>query len=184
MDSRDVKIREARMGAVDVSDFDDEVKYRHPKRRSGKKPYPRSATRQPCPASEDGKHVYVWVGYESLYSDTDKIFYKHFGFYRREIKTCCGCLITSGSGRESERYMKIKERRWRKLTGGEFNVKRGAPVQRWNRWCGGFYGFQWESYDEEYMEKVRAYEEERKRERDKYNSWLDYMAARRKALGL
>jgi hypothetical protein len=169
-------------GGVEVEDFDDEVKYRHPKRRT-KKGRPRSATRNPCPQSEDGKHVWVWVGYESMYSDTDKIFYKHFGFHRKEIKTCCGCMATSGFGRESERYMKIKERKWRKITGGEYAIKRGEPVPRWGRWSG-FYNFSWESYDEAYMEKVREAEAKRREERAKYNSYMDYLAARRKALGL
>jgi hypothetical protein len=186
MDPQDVQRLYARQGAVGVEDFDDEVRYRHPKRRSGKKPYPRSATRQPCPVAEDGKHVYVWADHTPDYSyyDNDKVFLKHFGYAKREIKTCCGCMVTSGSSRLSERYMKIKERKWRKLTGGEFSVKRGEPVQRWGRWAGGFYGFTWESYDEAYMEKVREEEAKRKAERAKYNSYMEYLTARRKALGL
>lgn len=185
MDPSTEAIFRKRQGAVEVEDFDDEVRYRKPNRKT-KSSRPRSATRAPCPVSEDGKHVWVWVGYDSPYSDSDKIFYEHFGFYRREIKTCCGCMVTSGFGRDSERYMKIKERKWRKVTGGgEYAVKRGAPVSRWGRrWGGSFYSFSWESYDEDYMEKVRAYEVKRQEERAKYATYLDYLAARRKALGL
>lgn len=181
MDPSEVAVMRARQGAVEVSDFDDEVRPRHPKRRAKK--HPRSVTRAPCPVAEDGKHVYIWVGYESVWSDTDKIFYEHFGYHQREIKTCCGCLQTIGYGRDSERYLKIKERKWRKETGGEFAVKRGAPVSRWGR-RGGFYSFQWERHDEDYMAKVEAAEEKRRAEAAKYHSYWEYVKARRASLGL
>lgn len=157
MDPSEVKRFRERQGAVEVSDFDDEPRPRHPKRRS-KKPRARSATRNPCPYTDDGKHVYVWAGYESPWGyGGEKIFYEHFGFYRKEIKTCCGCMVTNGHYRYTERYMEIKERKWRKLTGGEFAVKRGEPVGRDSRWrYRGFWSFAWEDYDEEYLAKKNA----------------------------
>jgi hypothetical protein len=154
MDPSEVAVMRARQGAVEASDFDDEPKYRHPKRRA-KKARARSLTRTPCPEAEDGKHVYVWVPYISEYSYyNEDVFYKHYGWHKRETKTCCGCLATAGS-RETERYLKTKDRRWRKLTGGEYEVKRGEPVPRWGRWAG-YQNFVWENYDEDYYAKVKA----------------------------
>lgn len=147
-------------GGVEVEDFDDDLRYRHPKRRA-KKARARPLTRKPCPATEDGKHVYVWNGYISEWSGTDKIFLEHFGYHRTEILTCCGCYATKGWSRETERYMKAKERKWRKLTGGEFAVKRGAPVERY-RYGGSFHSFSWEMRVPEYAEKVKAYEKKRR----------------------
>lgn len=165
MDPSEVKRLRERQGAVEVSDFDDEPRPRHPKRRA-KKGRPRSATRNPCPETEDGKHVYVWAGYLVPWGGEDKVFYEHFGFYRREIKTCCGCMATTGYHRFTERYMKIKERKWRQLTGGEFAVKRGEPLGRNNRWrYRGFWSFAWEDDDVEYVAKKNA-------ARERYWAWL------------
>lgn len=151
-------------GGVDESDFADDFRHAHPKRRA-KKSRPRSQTRTPCPEAEDGKHVYVLVGYESEYDysyDNDKIFYEHFGYYKNEILRCCGCNSSKGWKRPSERYMKVKERKWRALTGGEFAVSRGEPVP-WNgRWGGQrFYGFTWEKEDPDFMAKVKVKEDAR-----------------------
>lgn len=147
-------------GGVDESDFADEFRHISLKKKT-KKSRPRSETRQPCPVAEDGKHVYVWVGYESDYGN-DKIFYEYFGYYRSEILRCCGCNVSKGYGRESERYMKTKEHKWRKLTGGEFAVKRGEPVSRRRRWGGNFYSYSWEREDPGYMSLIKAKEEREK----------------------
>lgn len=148
-------------GGVTIEDFDDEVRPRHPKRRK-KKSRPRSQTRSACWATEDGKHVYVMAGVEESAYGHDDLFYKHFGFYKNEVKTCCGCRVTKGWRRETERYMKIKERKWLQKTGGEFNVTRGQPIQRYRRWGGNFYNFTWEYDVPEYYEKVMAKDEEKR----------------------
>lgn len=175
------EIHYRRQGAVDAEDFDEELRYRHPKRRK-KKSRKRSDTRNACPVAEDGKHVYVWDGYIPMYAsyyEDDKTFYEHFGYYMKEVKTCAGCLATTGSYRYSERYLKTKERKWRKLTGGEFNVQRGTPLQRYRRWGNSFYSFNWELADKEYVAKMEAAKKARLEKRAVHEKYWEY---RRKLL--
>lgn len=144
-------------GGVGEDDFNDDLRYRHPKRRS-KKSRARSLTRTPCPAADDGKHVYVWVPCESEWSPgEERVFYRHFGYHQYEKQVCCGCMATKGWRRETEEYIKVKERKWRKLTGGEFAIKRGEPVQRYRRGSS-FYNFKWENYDEGYLKALAKWE--------------------------
>lgn len=168
-------------GGVDASDFEDEVRYRHPKRRA-KKSRARSQTRTPCPHTEDGKHVYVWTAYESVWNNKDKIFYRYFGFYREEIQVCCGCGVTKGWHRPTERYMKVKDRKWRKLTGGEFDVKRGEPVSR--RWGTSYRYFTWESQDEGYRQAIKDYELSYEARLEESARTMRRLEMRRKLLGL
>ena len=151
------EIHYRRQGAVDVEDFEDEIPYRHPPRKR-KKSKPRSQTRRPCPESEDGKHVYVWVPYISDYTPRDRVFLDYFGYARREVQTCCGCLAQKGYGRETDRYTQAKEHKWRKRTGGEFAVKRGEPISRYRRWGTGYSNFKWEDYHEGYQQALAKWE--------------------------
>ncbi len=171
-----------RRGGVEVDDFDDEPRMRHPKRRV-KKARKRSLTRTPCPVAEDGKHVWIWVGYEDDWNYQSKFFYRHYGYYKYEKQTCCGCLVTKGIKRETERYMKVKERKWRKLTGGEFDVKRGEPVSRYGRWGGNFYNFIWENRDENYLKVLAEWEETREAKRLENEALLRRIEWRRKYFG-
>lgn len=177
------RIHYQRQGMVEVSDFDEEPRYRHPKRRA-KKSRARSLTRTPCPVAEDGKHVYIWEPYESVWTPRDKVFRRYFGYYKKEILTCCGCMATKGIGRDTERYAKVKERKWRKLTGGEYDVKRGEPVSRYRRWRGSsYYSFVWESYDEGYQKALADWEETKEAERFRKEAEYRRIAMRRKWLG-
>lgn len=151
--------KDFKRGAVDASDFEDDYRMVNLKKKT-KKSRPRSETRRPCPGAEDGKHIYVVSPYTSEYRWTnDKIFYEVFGYHKREVKTCCGCGITKGWPQETERYMKIKERKWIAETGGAYNVKRGEPLPwRFARRSRSFYTFKWEESIPEYIEKVKGKE--------------------------
>lgn len=160
MDPSEMKVFYARQGAVEIEDFDDEVRFRPPgkgysyNRRTKKARPPKG-----CPANNGKAHVWVWT---SEYEETD-IFYKHFGFHKKETKVCCGCLLKT-KVRETERYMKRKERAWFKKNGAEFTVKRGEPVSRYGRYRGErFWSFMWEMDDPAYAEKYNAWREEQRR---------------------
>ena len=143
-------------GGVDESDFADEFRVVNLKNKT-KKSRPRSATRTPCSATENGRHVYVWEPYEWR-PGKERVFYRYFGYHKYEQQVCCGCLTTKGWRRETEQYLKVKERKWRKVTGGEFGVKRGEPVQRWRRFKDTFYNFVWEDNDDGYLRALAAWE--------------------------
>lgn len=163
------EIRYKRQGAVDIEDFDEEPRYRKPGKAGYSGRPPRRRTKNGCPANEGKAHVWVWTSEHEV----TNIFFKHFGFHKRESKVCCGCL-TVGKTRESEEYMRRKERAWRKLTGGEFNVKRGEPVERY-RWRGmRFYGFRWEDEDPIYRAKYDAWLEEQRAIWRKRSEWTPY----------
>lgn len=155
MDPRDVAVMRLRQGAVPIEDFDEEIRYRKPGRGNG---YGRNRKRvrenRGCPANDFKGHVWVWTSEREV---TD-IFFKHFGFHKRESRICCGCGKVSKT-RESEEYMRRKEHAWRKRTGGEFNVKRGEPVSRYRRWGRSFYAFSWEMDDPEYKAVYDAWYE-------------------------
>lgn len=174
-----------RKGMIEVSDFDDEPRYRHPKRRV-KKSRARSITRTPCPVAEDGKHVYVWEGTLDTWGNSGKelTFYRYFGYYKHERQVCCGCLTTKGSRRETQKYIQVKERKWRKLTGGEYGVVRGAPVKRYGRWGGSFYTFTWEDRHEGYREALAEWETTLEAKRMRDEAMRRRIEMRRKYLGL
>lgn len=157
-------------GGVEASDFDDEVRYRRPNsgRRYGRSPKRRRDTRG-CPANEGKGHVYVWTSEREV---TD-IFFKHFGFHKKESKVCAGCGVVSKT-RETEEYMKRKERAWRKRTGGEFNIRRGEPVSRYRRWGNTFWGFNWEMLDPEYKAKYDAWHEEQRQKWLRRTEWTPF----------
>ncbi len=173
-------------GGVDEGDFEPDYRPVSLKKKTKKK-RARSETRMPCLASEDGRHVYIWVGYNpefSYWGNYDKTFYKHFGYYRREQKVCCGCGVSKGFIRETERYLKIKERKWVEITGGEFAVKRGEPVSRRGRYGRSFYSFTWENEDPDYMEKVTEEKAKRDAAREADRRRRAYIAQRQASLGL
>lgn len=154
MDPAWEKVYRARQGAVEISDFDEDIKYRKPGKGYG---YGRNRKRpkgnKGCPANEGKAHVWVWT---SEYEVTD-IFFKHFGFHKKVSRVCAGCLAVSKTTLSDE-YMRRKERAWRKLTGGEFDVKRGEPVAMRYRYRGyKFWSFRWEDFDEEYKAKYDAW---------------------------
>ena len=154
------EIRYRRQGMVDVDDFDEEPRYRKPgtgTRWAYKKKKARGAKRG-CPENNGKGHVWVWTSEREV---TD-IFYKHFGFHKKESKICCGCGYRAKS-RETEEYMRRKERAWRKLTGGEFDVPRGEPIERY-RWRGKrFWAFEWEMDDPAYKAKYDEWHERQRR---------------------
>ena len=137
-------------GGVDVSDFDEVVRYRHPKRRKPKERYPRE---RGCIGNNYGPHVYVWT---TETNDKKDPFYTTFGYHKNEYRVCAGC----GAGwksRHTERYEKTKERKWIKRTGGPFNVKRGEPVRRYGWRYHSYYGFKWEDDFPEFIEARQAF---------------------------
>lgn len=157
MDPAWEKVYRTRQGEIPISDFDDEVRYRKPGKGSGYgRNRKRPSNKRGCPANNNKGHVWVWT---TEYEPTD-IFYKHFGFHKKESKVCCGCSKVDKT-RESEEYMRRKERAWRKRTGGEFEIKRGEPISRWGRYRYGrsFWSFRWEDYDEDYRVKYEEWYE-------------------------
>lgn len=172
MDPSEVDTFYRRQGMVDVEDFDEEPRYhkpgvKSPWHRNKKKP----RTKRGCSANGGKAHVWVWT---SEYEITD-IFYKHFGFHKKETKVCCGCGHKSKT-RETEEYLRRKEKAWRKITGGaEFGVPRGAPVSRYGRWGRSFWSFAWEMEDPEYKAKYDEwYERQCERWLAGYATYLRY----------
>lgn len=154
------EIRYRRQGMVDIEDFDEEPRY-HKVNRGRKWAYSKKRPRGPkrgCSGNEGKGHVWVWTSE----SEPTDIFYKHFGFHKKESKVCCGCGIIAKS-RETEEYMRRKERAWTKLTGGAFSVTRGEPVGRIRRWGDRFWSFQWEMEDPAYKAKYDEWTERQRR---------------------
>jgi len=93
MDPAWEKIFRQRQGAVEVEDFDDEVRIRKSKKKA---PKPRQ---RGCPGNDHGAHVYVWTteleptGYLVISWNQKKYpsFYKKHGFHRQEAYACVGC---------------------------------------------------------------------------------------------
>lgn len=147
-------------GGVNENDFADDFPWRSKARKSKKKKrYPG------CTGNDNGPHIYVWTteGQEST------LFYKHFGFAKFEKQTCCGCGKVWKT-RDSERYEKIKHRKWTKLYGDGTNQPRGRVLswkdRRFNRMPGYSY-WAWESLDDEYVAKVRKHNQQA--------GWGDYI---------
>lgn len=139
-------------GGVPISDFDDEVKYRHPPRKV-KKVKPRRLA-PGCIGNDDKAHVYVWTSER----ETVTLFYRYFGYHPREHEVCVGCGRVR-KGRPTEKYEKRKIKEWNKrYEFSEFNVVRGVPVSR-PRWHRGpsFSHWRWESYDEGFQKYKKDY---------------------------
>jgi len=169
MDPHEVKRFRARQGAVEIEDFDDEVKFRKPGKGYSYRSKKRLRTpARGCEANNNKAHVWVWTTEKEI---TD-IFFKHFGFHKKESRVCCGCGKVDKT-RETEEYMKRKERAWRKRTGGAFDVKRGEPVGR-RYWGNTFWGFQWEMLDPVYEEKYDAWHEEQRQRWLKTREWYPF----------
>ena len=146
-----------RQGGVPVEDFDDEIPFRHSPRRVKKKGA-RAKENRGCPGNNNGEHVYVWT----TEFNVEDLFFRFYGFHKYERERCCGCNSRRRGTRLTEEYVKIKERRYRKLTaGGEFNVKRGEPVPM--RYRGGikrlpsYWAYAWENFDEDYQKFRKDY---------------------------
>lgn len=138
-------------GGVEVSDFEDEIPYRHPPRKSkkkGNKKYPG------CEGNDGKAHVYVWTS-ETM--PTDYLFYRYFGFHRTEWKICVGCGKRNGT-RKTEQYEARKEREYNKRY--KPVIKRGEPVSRRYR-RGGYVPsskyYQWEQHNEGYVAYRKEY---------------------------
>lgn len=142
-------------GGVDVEDFEEE--FRHTPSRKYKKKNKRKKAKPGCVGNDGKAHVYVWTTERNV----EDLFFRFYGFHKYEKKVCIGCGRRDGT-QLTERYIKIKDRRYNKLTkGGEFNVKRGEPVPRgWRYRPNRFpsYGlYSWETYDEDYKSYRAAY---------------------------
>lgn len=91
-------------GAVAPSDFEEGMPHR---KKRGKKRPPK---KKGCEGNDFGPHVYVWVPQIYQYSWWPEAgidpFYKKYGYYRREVKTCCGCNKTTGASRYTEQFAK------------------------------------------------------------------------------
>lgn len=145
-------------GGVDVTDFDDEIRYRHPKRRRKMKEK-RNRPRPGCPENDWNKHVFVWVEQAGIYESN--FFYKFYGYYKNEYEVCCGCGKV-GKSRRTEKYSRINEKIYTKRYGNEFEVKRGEPVARnWRRFKPSLSYFSFENDDKEFKDAHRQWAIER-----------------------
>lgn len=142
-----------RHGGVEPDDFDNDVKYRHPKRKKKNK----ASQVKGCPENNNGSHVYVWV------DEDEHPFHKVYGYSKYERQTCCGCGKT-GKKRETERYEKVKARKYAALYGNGENQPRGEPVSRYrwrNRKNSGYkpsyWYWAWENDDPVYKEAYNKY---------------------------
>lgn len=158
-----------RRGGVPVEDFDEEIRYRHAPNKKKKSKSPRSKDNRGCQMNDGGPHIYVWTTERNI----EDLFFRFYGFHKWEKEYCCGCGIRRGT-QLTERYLKVKERKYKKLTNGaEFNVNRGEPVatRRWSsryQYLPGYSFFQWEDRDEEY----KAYRSEYIK-KNGYNEYVD-----------
>lgn len=139
-----------RRGGVEVEDFDDEPRYRkvtHGTAFEWNNKAVRRArmkSRPGCPENNMKAHLYVWT--TELESEKT-LFFRFFGFHKYEREVCCGCDKVRGT-RNSERYIKRKDRAWEKIE----SMPKGEPVPRRYRWRGISYSyFSWENYNDEYM---------------------------------
>lgn len=151
MNDREIETFYRRQGMVDAEDFDDEPRYRHPKRRRRTN---KTKTRPGCPDNNFGPHVPIWT---TEFNRTDYLFYKVFGWHKWEKNICAGCGKKMGT-RKTERYIKIAERKYRAKYGGPENMPRGEPRSRWGvRRSPPFHYFAWERDNAEYAEALDRY---------------------------
>ena len=136
-------------GGVGVNDFDETFRYKKVKKvKKPKKP----RTRPGCPADNYGPHVFVWTS-EGV---SKNIFFDHYGYHKWEHETCAGCKKRRNA-RLTERYMKVKERKWRDMMGDGSSIQRGIPVSRRLSWGQSFPHWQWEDEDETYVKRRNDY---------------------------
>lgn len=143
-------VQDFRRGKVEVEDFADEIPYRHAKRRKKKE---KEKTRPGCPGNEYGPHVYVWTEER----EAPDFFSRHYGFNKRQSLACIGCSKIS-KRKLSDKYEKIKARKYAAMYGNGEHQPRGEPVSRYGRLYRPSYSYwSWENLDEEYREKREAY---------------------------
>lgn len=149
MDPSEVARFRQRQGAVDAEDFYKEVNYRPKKKVSTRV----RRTRPGCAANDNGPHVYVYTTEHNIAD----LFHQFYGYHKWEKSICCGCGKSGHKSRLTERYEKVKSRKWNKRYGGEFNVQRGKPLSYWGR-HGPSYGYwAWENYEDDFNEFYRTY---------------------------
>lgn len=133
-------------GKVEVSDFDEETRYRHAKRRKKKE---KVKTRPGCIGNDYGPHVFVWT--QEL-ERKNTLFYKFYGFHKYHREVCAGCSKTR-KVEHSERYTKRNERAWNRLS----TPPKGEPVSRWARGKIRPSYFSFEQYDDEFVAYKREF---------------------------
>lgn len=141
--------KEFRQGGVSIEDFDEEIKYRHPKNK--KKSRAVKKTRAGCPETDYSAHVYVWT----TEREVENLFFKFYGYHARESEICVGCGKKRKS-RHTEKYEKRKAREWKKVYGDEFSVKRGEVVPR-AAYGPSYRWWHWESRDQKFREFREEY---------------------------
>lgn len=170
MDPREMAKFRERQGAVDVDDFYKEVNYQTRMKGRGGMTWGRASKRRKnkagCPSNNYGPHIYVWT----TEGQEDNFFSDYYGFFKYEYETCCGCGKTRKS-RKSEQYEKVKARKWAKKYGDEYSMKRGEPVGRFASGRTRYSWWNWESYDEDYMEARQEYFNRRGFTSYYYNGW-------------
>lgn len=160
-----------RQGGVPVEDFEEEIRYRHAPNKKKKAKSPRAQANRGCQMNDGKEHIYVWTTERNI----EDLFFRFYKFHKWESEYCCGCGMRRGS-RLTERYLKVKDRKFKKLTNGaEFNVKRGEPVpMRWRfrrSVIPSYSHFSWEDRDEDYMTYRAEY--------IKQNGYNDYVHGNR-----
>lgn len=84
-------------GGVPVEDFADEpVRWKKKSKRETPKKKPG------CPGNDGGPHIYIWTTEKNF----EDLFYKFFGFHKREFRYCAGCGKNAKRGsRYTEKYV-------------------------------------------------------------------------------
>lgn len=153
-------------GGVEIDDFDKEVNYQtRLKGRSGNLRYKKEKPRPGCPENNYGPHVYVWT---TEFEEED-LFSKHYGYHKREREFCAGCGKNRYRSRVTERYEKVRKRKYEKMYGDGTNVPRGTPRPRRRADYKPTYKYwAWEKYDEAFVAKVEAHNAKHHDWKDKY----------------
>jgi len=145
-------------GGVEIDDFDKEVNYQTRLKKKRKKKTEKVKNRPGCPENDYGPHVYVWTS--ETYNSENSLFVRVFGWSKWEEKICCGCRKRANKHRLTDRYEKVKKRKYEKAYGDGSNQPRGEPVPRYN-WRArktNYDYWSWEEYDAAYSavyEKVK-----------------------------
>lgn len=150
--------QDIRQGRVEPDDFEREVNYKPKKKVKSSRRYSGTG----CAGNDGGPHVRVWTASDGW---DGEFFRKHYGYYKYERYVCVGC----GAGfktRLSERYMKVKERKWAKKP----DFPKGEPLSRWGRGRKRFKWWDWEDEDPTY---AAAYKEHITEVNKRYAYWLE-----------
>lgn len=141
-------------GGVEADDFDKEVNYQTRIKGRGFKGRKKEKTRPGCPENNYGPHIYVWT---TEFEEED-LFFKHYGYHKREREFCAGCGKRRHGSRVTERYEKVRKRKYEKMYGDGTNVPRGTPRPRRRGDRKPTYKYwSWEKYDEAFVTKVEAH---------------------------